>query len=117
MGKNNNCMKTLLRIIDYLIIVFKLFMLIVLILDYRAAVGLWKGVALHYLIPFIVYGLIAIIRVFKIKNIKLLLLEILCNIFFILRVNSSHAYFLILTIISLSIVLYLFYNVKIIKKN
>ncbi len=75
-------MKTFLRIIDYLIIVFKLFMLIVLILDYRAAVGLWKAVALHYLIPFIVYGLIGIIRVFKIKNIQLLLLEILCNIFF-----------------------------------
>lgn len=110
-------MKTFLRIIDYLFIAFKLFMLIVLILDYLAAIGLWKSIALHYLIPFIVYGLIGIIRIFKFKNLQLLLFEIICNIFFILTVNKDHVYFLILTIISLSIVLYLFYTVRILRKN
>ena len=110
-------MRTVLRIIDYLIIGFKLFMLIILILDYRASFGYGKGVALHYLIPFLVYGFIGIIRILKIKNLQLLLLEILFNIFFILTVSKGHAYFLILTSISLSIVLYLFYNVKISRKN
>jgi hypothetical protein len=105
-------MKFFLRIIDYLIIAFKLFMLVVLILDYRASIGLWKSVALHYLIPFIVYGFISIIRMFKYKNLPLLLFEIISNIFFILTVSSSHAYFLILTIISLFITLHLFYNVR-----
>jgi hypothetical protein len=92
-------------------------MLVVLILDYRAATGEWKNISLHYLIPFIVYGLIGVIRIFKIKKIQLLLFEIICNIFFILTVSKGHAYFLILTSISLSIVLYLFYNVKISRKN
>ena len=58
-------MKTFLRIIDYLVIAFKLFMLVVLILDYRAATGEFgKSISLHYLIPFMVYGFVGIIRIF-----------------------------------------------------
>lgn len=110
-------MKTFLRIIDYLVIAFKLFMLVVLILDYRAATVEFKSISLHYLIPFMVYGFVGLIRIFKIKNLQLLLFEFICNVFFILTVGKGHGYFLILTIISLSIVLYLFYNVRISRKN
>jgi hypothetical protein len=110
-------MKVVLRIFDYLIISFKLFMLFVLIMDFNVAQsGFYKNVAFQYLLPFIFYGLIGIVRIFKYKNLQLLYIEILLNIYFTITVNKQHAYFLILTAISLAITLYLFYEVKILKR-
>lgn len=110
-------MKLLLRIIDYLIIGLKIFGLIIFIINYESALNkIAKETCLHYMIPFIFYAFIGIWRIWKFKNLQLLFFEIICNIYFILTVSSSHAFYLILTFISLAIVLYLFYNRKIMRK-
>ncbi len=118
MTTNNRYIKILLRSVDYTFIVFKLFMLVILMIDYYQAIGKYnKNVAIHFLIPFLFYGIIGILRIIKYKDLKLLAIEILLNIFFIINVNKGHAYFLILTILSLAITLHLFYKVKILQNN
>ncbi len=106
-------MNFFLRIIDYLIITFKIFLLIILLIDYERANGIiGKTISLHYLIPFIFYSFIGIMRLWKFKNLPLLFFEMICNIYFIFTVSSSHAGFLILTIVSFLITLRLYYNLK-----
>ena len=112
-------MKTSLRILDYAIIGFKIFGLIIFIINYESVLnGLAKGISMHYMIPFICYSAIGIIRVWKYEKwgLPLILFEIICNIYFILTVSNDHAFYLILTTISLFIILHLFYQVSISKK-
>ena len=111
-------MKIFLRIIDYLIIAFKIFLLILLIISYeKASAGRGKALTFVYLRPFLFYSLIGILRLWKFKNLPLLLFEMICNFYFIFTVSSAHAGLLILTIVSFLITLRLFYDVKITRKG
>jgi hypothetical protein len=118
--KKNNFMKTFLRIADYAIVTLKIFVLILFVLNYKSALNkIAMEISFHYMVPFIFYSTIGIFRILKYKKLSLplIFLEIICNIYFILSVGKAHAFYLILTIISLLIILHLFYRVSIVRKE
>ena len=100
-------MKRILTTLDNLIIFFKIAMFGVLVVDYLKAPDYGKHIVFRYLTPFIFYAIIAFIRLWRKKFLLLLYLEIVLNIYFILTLSRDHAIYLILTLVSLFINLYL----------
>lgn len=101
-------MKNILKIIDFLIIIFKICMILILINDYRKIIAdTIKVIDLHFMIPYICYAVINILRLAFKKIYAILLVEIIFNLFFIFTLGKNHILFLVLTIISLIIVYFL----------
>lgn len=109
-----------LIIIDHLIIGYKFYCLVGYIFIYRSALNnIAQKEVFHYLLPFIIYSIIGIIRILKYQKLSviLLLIEVIFNIYFIITVSKWHVIYLVLTIISLGIIFWLYYNVSFMKKN
>lgn len=107
-------------IIDYLIIGYKLYCLVGYVLIYRSASNnIAQKEVFHYLIPFIIYAIIGVIRILKYQklSVALLFMEVIFNIYFIITVSQLHVIYLALTIISFSIILRLYYNISFTKTN
>jgi len=90
----------IIKILDFGIIGFKIFCFGYLLIKVIGSdsIGAEK-IYIHYLVPFVCYAIINIVRLFKQKFKKILVLEMLINIFFI-TINYNHVFFLILSILS-----------------
>ncbi|SRR6266498_1269592 len=63
-----------------------------------------KDAYFNYMMPFICYAIINLIRIFLPRNLKILFLEIFINLIFIFLSGTNHIFFLSLTIISMRLV-------------
>lgn len=97
----HNKAKHIFQIVDYLIIGFKIFCFIYVAVEFvfsTSAMG--KNMYSYFGIPYSVYAIIQIIRLFRRKMILVVLVEMVINTCSIALFSVNHIYFLILTILS-----------------
>jgi len=98
-------MKPLFKILDFLIIAFKCFLLVYLYTEYlKISNDEAKRIDLNFMIPYICYASLNLFRLFVRKNLTILFIEASLNIIFIWKINYTHFIYLLLTLLSFLII-------------